>query len=137
VRFANRERHQVVGDEARFAAQPDAGVVTEMAKSNLTRNFHDSHLERVVVGPRNEVTLFVHLDPVCNRGVAETVAVRFGAIVNFEDVEKFFSGIRPPDLRGAFLAELLQLSPHGKGKWLVDVDGYGPIEIQSSKCTEL
>ncbi len=106
-----------------------------MNTQRLSNNYHDAHLERVAIGPRHELTLFLHLDPVCNPSIARDAVVRFGSIANYAEVEAFFSAIRDePD--SEFLAGVKRLEPEPRGGWLLDVEGYGRISIQSARCLE-
>ncbi len=70
--------------------------------SPLPCEFHDAGLVAVEVGPRREVTLAVALDPVW--GTAESIVrVRFGGVVNFDEVREFFAALAPVPFPGVFL----------------------------------
>lgn len=101
----------------------------------LSNNYHEAHLERVALGPR-ELTLFLHLDPVRNTSIAHDAVVRFGAIANYEEVEAFFSALPAPAAHGAFMAEVSTLEQEPRGGWLLDVEGYGRLSILSQRCIE-
>ena len=101
----------------------------------LLNNYHDAHLERVAIGPRRELTLFIHLDPVCNASILEDAVVRFGAIANFDEVERFFSSLQCDPTRD-FISEVCRLEPLEKGRWLIDLQDYEQIVIHSPHCTE-
>ncbi len=104
---------------------------------SLFNNYRDSHIERVELGPSNELTLFIHTDPVWNPSVSKHAVVRFGAISNYEEVAAFFSALPAPNVGGgATVAEMCNLEPSQKGSWLIDVKGRGQINVVSSKCTE-
>ncbi len=102
----------------------------------LSNNYHDACLERVALSPRRELTLFLHLDPVCNPSIARDAVVRFGAIDNYEEVAAFFSALPAPGADGTFLAGVSRLEQEPAGGWLLDVEGYGELCIMSSKCIE-
>lgn len=101
----------------------------------LSNDYHDAHLERVALGPRHEVTLFLQLEPAWNPSIARDAVVRFGSIANYAEVEAFFSGI-PDDPECEFLAGVSRLEPEPAGGWLMDVEGYGRISIKSGRCME-
>ncbi len=106
-----------------------------MNAPRLLNDYHDAQLERVAIGPRREVTLFIHLDPVWNRTILENAVVRFGSISKFEEVERFFSALRSDAARD-FITEVCRLEAGQKGSWLLDLEGYGEIVIRTTRCTE-
>lgn len=106
-----------------------------MRLPSLLNDYHDAQLERVAIGPRRELTLFLHLDPVWNPSILEYAVVRFGSIANFEEVERFFSGLRCDPARD-FITGVCRLEPARQGGWVVDLDGYEEIVIRTSRCTE-
>jgi hypothetical protein len=101
----------------------------------LLNNYHDARLERVAIGPRRELTLFIRLDREWNTSILEDAVVRFGAIVNFADVERFFSAMCCDPARD-FISAVCRLEPLEKGRWLLDLDGHEALVIQSPHCTE-
>jgi len=100
----------------------------------VLNNYHDSHLERVALGPRRELTLFIELDRQANRSIANNAVVRFGTIANYEEVEAFFSTMRDPG--GPYLADVSRLEQQQKDSWLLGFTGYGEIRVRSARCTE-
>jgi hypothetical protein len=106
-----------------------------MRLPRLLNDYHDAQLERVAIGPRRELTLFIHLDPVCNPSILEYAVVRFGSIDNFEEVERYFSALRWDPARD-FITEVSRLEPVQRGRWVLDLDGYEEIEIRTTRCTE-
>ncbi len=102
---------------------------------SLFNNYHDSRIDRIELGPRNELTLFIHTDPVWNPSVSRHAVVRFGAIANYEEVAAFFSAL-PASNDGGAVAEVGNLQPSQTGSWLIDVKGYGRIYVVSPKCSE-
>ncbi len=100
---------------------------------SLFNNYHDSRIDRIELG-RNELTLFIHTDPVWNPSVLRHAVVRFGAIANYEEVAAFFSSL--PASNDGTMAELSDLQPGRHGGWLIDVKGYGRISVMSTKCSE-
>ncbi len=107
-----------------------------MNVQTLFNNYHDSYIERIALGPRRELALFMHTDPVWNPSVSQHAVVRFGAIANYEEVAAFFSEIPASAPAGAFVAEVDSLKPGQKGSWIIDVKGYGQINVMSQKCSE-
>jgi hypothetical protein len=102
---------------------------------HLLNDYHDAQLERVAIGPRRELTLFLHLDPVWNPSILEYAVVRFGSIDNFDEVERFFSALRC-DPASDFITGVSRLEPVQRGRWVLDLDGYEEIVIQTTRCTE-
>ena len=101
----------------------------------LLNDYHDAQLERVAIGPRRELTLFLHLDPVFNPSILEYAVVRFGSIDNFAEVERFFSALQCDPARD-FITGVCRLEPVQPGRWVVDLDGYEAIVIRTTRCTE-
>ncbi len=108
-----------------------------MSFRTLKHSYHDGHLCSFMIGPRNELTLEVHLDPVWNPGGPSTARVRFGAIDNLEEVKRFFEHIAPPRSEGAFLAEVVGADYKEKAKWILDLSDYGGVQILAKHCEEL
>jgi hypothetical protein len=66
-----------------------------MKLPDLKHDYYDAHIADVKIGPRREVTLTMQIH-VPNRNYwlgYETIILRFGGIVNFEAVKKFFDGL--------------------------------------------
>lgn len=106
-----------------------------MRLPSLLNDYHDAQLERVAIGPRRELTLFIHLDPLWNPSILEYAVVRFGSIDNFDEVERFFSGLHCDPARD-FITEVSRLEPVQPGGWVIDLDGYDEIVIRTTRCTE-
>ena len=106
-----------------------------MHEPRLLNNYHDARLESVAIGPRRELTLFIHLDPVWNATILEDAVVRFGGIVNFDEVERFFSDMHCDPAR-SFISEVHRLAPLERGKWVIDLEGQKQLVIHSPHCTE-
>ncbi len=106
-----------------------------MRLPSLLNDYHDSQLERVAIGPRRELTLFIHLDPECNPSILEYAVVRFGSRDNFDEVERFFSALHCDPARD-FITEVSRLEPAQQGGWVIDLDGYEEIVIRTCRCTE-
>ncbi len=100
-------------------------------------NFHDGQLMDFSLGPRQEAGLSIALDPVWNDGQSRMVRVRFGAIQNFHEVEAFLGKIKKPTDPDRSAAEVIGLVHSGskKDRVLLDLEGYGSIEIQSRHLT--
>ena len=79
-----------------------------MKPIKLLNNYHDSQLESFSIGPRNEVTLNIHLD---REGAPEITKVRFGAIKNFHEVQLFFSNF-PNNLTEHYICEINKIDPY-------------------------
>ena len=108
-----------------------------MSFRTLKHNYHDGQLRSFSVGPRNELALDVHLDPVWNPGGPPTARIRFGAIENLDEVKKFFDRVAPPRSEGAFLAEVVGIAYQQKAKWILDLSDYGSVPILAKHCDEL
>ena len=108
-----------------------------MSFRTLKHNYHDGQLRSFSIGPRNELTLDVHLDPVWNPGAASTARIRFGAIENLDEVKRFFERVAPPRSDGAFLAEVIGIAYEQKAKWILDLSVYGSVPILAKHCDEL
>jgi hypothetical protein len=103
----------------------------------LKNNYHDSQLRSFSIGPRNELTLEVQLDPVWNPGGPSNARIRFGAIENLDEVKRFFNGIALPRSEGAFLTEVTSVACERKATWILDLSDYGNIRIVAKHCEEL
>lgn len=106
-----------------------------MSLPHLLNNYHDARLERVAIGPRRELTLFIHLDSEWNATILEDAVVRFGAIANFDEVERFFAALDCNPARD-FISGVCRLEPVERGRWVMALDGYDELVIQSPHCTE-
>jgi hypothetical protein len=109
----------------------------KMAFRSFPFNFHDGQLTDFSVGPRQEVTLHIALDPVWNQKQERTVLVRFGAIQNFDVVSAFFEKIERPTDRDRAIVEVIGLLHSGdrKDAVIVDLSPYGSVEIKSRHVT--
>jgi hypothetical protein len=108
-----------------------------MAFRTLAHNYHDGQLSSFSLGPRNELTLEIHLDPVWNPAGPESGRIRFGAIENMNEVKEFFDRIHEPRNEGAFLAEIIAVVYEHKAKWTLDLADYGSVAIKAKNCEEL
>src|SRR6266576_4699936 len=108
-----------------------------MAFRNLSHNYHDGQLSSFSIGPRNEITLDIHLDPIWNRGGPSSGRIRFGAIENIEEVKNFFATIPSPRREGAFFAEVIGIVYEAKAKWILDLAEYGSVAIKAKHCDEV
>ena len=106
-----------------------------MTFRKLNNNYHDSHLVRYKLGPRKELSLNIHLDSVWNKDAAEVVVVRFGGIKNYEFVKEKMETLVSSSATD-FICEIVGIIYEHKGKWIIDLDEYGSILVESSKCTE-
>lgn len=106
-----------------------------MILPRLLNNYHDARLESVAIGPRRELTLFIHLDPVWNATILQDAVVRFGSIANFDEVERFFSNLHCDPARDC-ISEVYRLEPLEKGRWVIDLEGNREIVVHSPHCTE-
>jgi len=107
-----------------------------MSSGTLIYNYHDSQLCSFSRGPRNELALEVHLDPVWNPGAPATARIRFGAIENMKEVKGFFERVAPPRSEGAFLAELAGIDCQQKTTWTLDLSDYGSVRILAKHVDE-
>jgi hypothetical protein len=108
-----------------------------MSFRTLKYNYHDGQLSCFSLGPRNEVTLEVRLDPVWNPGGPSTGRIRFGAIENLNEVRTFLEKVSPPRSEGAFLAEVIGIIYEHKARWILDLSVYGSVVILAKHCDEL
>ena len=99
-------------------------------------NFHDSHLKAFSLGPRRELTLVIALNPMANPGAVTEIAIRFGAIRNFEEVRARFGKLSLPEQDDRYIEEIVRLEQVSKGQWVFQLENGEPIEIQSSKAEE-
>ena len=108
-----------------------------MAFRRSKHEYHDSQLESYEIGPRNELTLNIYLDPVLNKeSNLENITVRFGAIKNIEEVKSFFAYIPHSAENGRFICEIIGIVNKEKDKWVIDLEGHGNVTIQSLKFNE-
>ncbi|HEY5993599.1 MAG TPA: hypothetical protein VIU46_03265 [Gallionellaceae bacterium] len=106
-----------------------------MNTQRLSNNYHDAHLERVAIGPRPELVLFIRLDPAHNATILQDAVVRFGSIANFREVEAFFSTL-PMDAASDHLGIIRRLEPEARGSWALALEGYGEVRVLSERCLE-
>ncbi|MES2696813.1 MAG: hypothetical protein V4773_25320 [Verrucomicrobiota bacterium] len=108
-----------------------------MAFRSLPFNFHDGQLTDFSVGPRQEVTIHIALDPVWNQKQERTVLLRFGAIRNFETVSAFFQKLQRPQQSDRSIAEVVGLIHSGdrKDAVILDLSPYGSVEIETRHVT--
>jgi len=106
-----------------------------MTMQQLSGNYRDAHIERFALGPHRDLTLFLQLDPASNPSIAQHAVVRFGAIVNYEEVAAFFSAMAASNAGGA-PAEVRSLEHGAREGWGIDVAGYGKLSIMSARCIE-
>jgi hypothetical protein len=115
-----------------------------MELPEIKNNYSWSHVEDFTTGPRRELTLFIRL--YCGdkqgRNVGPVIPVRFGGIVNFDEVKKFFEAAKKS---GELLYEELlhfdydhrQISKPGRLFFRIFIDrSYVEITIQCSNITE-
>ena len=93
-------------------------------------HYHDSSLVQFVIGPRKDLNLIIHLDPIWNEGIDKNVSLSFRGIENLEKVKTFFtdkfsSRITP----NAYLARIEELKKTGKNSYLVEFDYFGQMTI--------
>lgn len=100
-------------------------------------NCHDGQLEEYQIGPRNELRLYILLDPVWNPDGPERCTIRFGKIRNMHEVRSFFSHIPDKPKHGDFLDEILGIVYKYKSIWLLDLAGAGGLLIESPQFSEL
>jgi hypothetical protein len=106
-----------------------------MAPRRLLNDYRAARLERVALGPRRELILFVVLNPAFNLTILQDAVVRFGSIANFAEVEAFFSSL-PVDAASDHLALIRRLEPETHGVCLLELEGYGALRILSDRCLE-
>ena len=112
-------------------------VAIHMKFRSFRHNYHDGQLASFTLGPRQELTLEIALDPVWNK-TRLSVSVRFWGIENFDEVAAFFLALPPPSCPDAFIAEVIGLLYLGQGpNWVViDLASHGHIRIQSHHVNE-
>lgn len=101
-------------------------------------NYHDGHLVKFTLGPRQELTLEIDLDPVWNKEPSSAL-VRFGGIKNFAEVTAFFQTLPQRPHPDAYIAEIIGLRYSGEGpNWIVvDLAAHGHVNVHSHHVTEL
>jgi len=107
-----------------------------MSAPELKHTYHDASIVAFNAGPRNELRLEIALDPVWN--TSRSVVLQFGAIGNLAEVTAFLRRIPPKAVPEAYLAriERLEYKSSRPGIAVLQLDGLGAIEIESSKVTE-
>ncbi len=58
---------------------PHSSIIKLMTYKKLKYEYHDSQLENYQIGPRNDLTLNIFLDPVWNNGAPENVSIRLAS----------------------------------------------------------
>lgn len=101
----------------------------------LLNDYRTARLERVALGPRRELVLFIRLDPAFNSTILQDAVVRFGSIANFHEVEAFFSAL-PANPACDHLAVIRSLEPETPGCWVLALEGGGEVRILSERCLE-
>jgi hypothetical protein len=84
-------------------------------------DLHDAYVEAVDLGPRREVVLRL-VRPVRPGPIgtsSEKLTLRFGAIENFDETQRFFAGLTP-SIPGAYLDQVLSLATSETG-WLLEL----------------
>lgn len=106
---------------------------------DLRFNFHDALLIDFQIGPRRELTLHINLYSVFYPNYP-SVQVRFGAITNFESVQRYMKKLDAPNNIGDYYArfETLRfdtdnLSTAGNLFFYLELDRTGNSEIQCGK----
>jgi hypothetical protein len=96
-------------------------------------HFHDAGPVGFSTGPRREVVLELALDPVWNDGNDAVVVVRLGDTRNFEEVRRFFGGIKRPRQTGARLDTMVSLeyAEGARDRIVLELADSGFIEIES------
>jgi hypothetical protein len=107
-----------------------------MTFHSFQHNHHDSHIESFQLGPRQELTLDIRLDPVWNKGGAITSRIRFGGIKNYEEVCRIFEKLTKP-VAGRFVDEIIGIKKTSKLSWILDLSGSGSLAIQCAHCDQL
>jgi hypothetical protein len=102
-------------------------------------NFHDGQLASFTLGPRQELTVEIALDPVWNREAPPSASIRFGGIKNIEEVACYFRSLPRPSHPEAYIAEVIGLRHLNEGAYgvVIDLAGHGHIEVHSNQVTEL
>lgn len=105
-----------------------------MKDNLLSKNYHDANLINYKLGPRNEITLIIVLDPIWNNNIKKEINIRFGAIENMEEVRQFFTSFEESNLH--YLDEIMEIKLIDKTKWLIDFSNSGKVIIISNKIKE-
>jgi len=105
-----------------------------MANKIFEYEYHDSNLEKVEIGPRRELNLKIHLDPIWNKGRDRNIKLSFRGIDNLETVKQFFKDyltVRPKTT--SFLDTIDGITKEGKNEYVIELDRIGRLTI---KCKE-
>lgn len=110
-----------------------------MQQRPLKWSYHDGGLASYTVGPRREVSLTCHLNPVIEP-TGGIVHVRFGGIENLQQVADFLSKLDWPPIPDAYLATIDALVcgryQSGLQEIVLDLDRYGAVSIVCRHVSE-
>jgi hypothetical protein len=101
-------------------------------------NLHDAVLEAAQVGPRRELVLqvFVPEATAASERAASlrgrTLAIRFGGIENYGDVERFFAN-GPAQGRDAHVSDTIMNLRRTAAGWVLELDQRGSVMINTRK----
>ncbi len=98
-------------------------------------DLHGAILERVGARPRSELQLDISLPKQAVQampGEGRTLTIRFGAIQNYANVERFFFGYRPKE-RKAGIDRILETKRTRVG-WSIELEDRGRVAIKTSKA---
>ncbi|MGE5610353.1 MAG: hypothetical protein ACM359_13955 [Bacillota bacterium] len=112
-----------------------------MKYRRFKHGYHDSFLVGFSVGPLEEITLTIDLNPGWVSG-GGTVSVRFGGVQNLEAVRAFLSQLKQPQTPHAYLADIVYLTytakqaPNGANRVLLVLERQGAIHIECQHVSE-
>ena len=97
----------------------------------LIYNYHDSNVDKVEIGPRRELNLKIHLDPIMNKGRDRVVNLSFRAIDNFDTVTNFFEKyLKTRPTSNAFLGRIDELKKITRNDYVIDFDNVGQLTVK-------
>ena len=103
----------------------------------LRREYHDAQVESFELGPRHEVQLVVHLDPVWNDGNAGPCRLHFSTIENWDEVVARLQTAPNALPQEAYVDEIIGIVRPEKGVVGIDFARRGYIELRGAKVQEV
>jgi hypothetical protein len=106
-------------------------------KLPLRREYHDAQVESVELGPRQEIQLVVHLDPVWNDGDTGPCRLHFSNISNWDDVVARLQSALSALPSGAYVDEIIGIVRPEKGVVGIDFARRGYVELRGARVQEI
>ena len=101
-----------------------------MEELGLIYNYHDSNVETVEIGPRRELNLKIHLDPILENGKVAVVNLSFRGVYNLETVKVFVGKyLKTRPAPNAFLGRIDELKKTKRNNYVIDFDNVGQLSV--------